>query len=284
MFICLKEKGCTASQGMRQAFSRAVEDRLVVALQGGLVVPSQEALLPWGFTHPTRDPHLEGSAPSGSWNPCLPAPLATAWWYLGLESQLFPPVYCCRLFRDGLVGKQYSLSPRAASFKLIHLVPAVFVWDLVGEVQEVKSHFMKSFVSISWRCIGVGPCFFFFFFTTTLSVQRYRRVDSNTMSRPFLSRWVWQILEGWRSHEGSPSYSSTPSYQGELSRSSCQASSLLLSPPICYLNLWHSVSVRNNVVKFCDVHNFKSGVSKSSLFFPPKFNSEPIEADGCRAD
>ena len=133
MFICLKEKGCTASQGVRQAFSRAVEDRLVIAFQSSLVVTPQEALLPWGFTHPTRDSHLEGSAPCVSWNPCLSARSATAW-YLWLESQLlFPPIYRCRLFRDVVVGEEHSFSSRAASFKLIHLVPAVFVLNMVGE-------------------------------------------------------------------------------------------------------------------------------------------------------
>ena len=135
MFIRLKEKGRTASQCVRQSLSRAVEDRLVVSLQSCLVVASQETLLPCGFTHPIRDSHLEGSTPSGSWNPCLPARLATAWylWSESLLKQLFPPIYCCRLFWDVVVGKEYSLSPRATSFKLVHLVPASCRLNLVGE-------------------------------------------------------------------------------------------------------------------------------------------------------
>ena len=45
------------------------------------------------------------------------------------------------------------------------------------ELEEMKSHFIKSFVSISWRCIGVGPCFFFFFFTTTCSAIRLKHIQ-----------------------------------------------------------------------------------------------------------
>ena len=124
MFIRLKEKGRSASQCVRQTLSRAVENRFVVPFQSRLVVPSQETLLPWTWNHPMKDSHLEGSAPCESLNPCWPARSATAW-YLGLDlSQLFPPIYCCRLFWDVVVGKKYSLSPRATSSKLIHLVPA----------------------------------------------------------------------------------------------------------------------------------------------------------------
>ena len=136
MFIRLKEKGRSASQCVRQTLSRAVEDCFVVPFQSCLVVPSQEALLPWTWNHPMKDSHLEGSAPCGSLNPCWPAPLATAWclWFRkSLLEQPFPPIYCCRLLWDVVVGKKYSLSARATSSKLIHLVPASRCFNLVEE-------------------------------------------------------------------------------------------------------------------------------------------------------
>ena len=50
VLLRLEQEGGAASQGVGEALAGAVEDGLVIALQGRLVVALEEALLPWQAT------------------------------------------------------------------------------------------------------------------------------------------------------------------------------------------------------------------------------------------
>ena len=285
MFIRLKEKGCSASQCVCQTLSRAVEDRFVVPFQSCLVVPSQETLLPWTWNHPMKDSHLEGSAPCGSWNPCWPAPLATAWclWFRKcLLEQLFPPIYCCRLLWDVVVGKKYSLSARATSSKLIHLVPASRCYNLRERGLNLTS-WSRLFPSadvaleldpVSSSSFSPPPCWY----------KRWRYVQrqcEDLFGFCGLDKlwWIEEVMK-----------EVLHAFQPFLIRKGFPVSLVrhLGCCPLrcCYLNLTQDKvdGLCWRKMKRCGVHNFKSDESKSSIFSFLEFNSEPIEADGCRAD